>query len=337
LLRKIQRHSRQKKDAQDVENPMIRKAGRIIFAVLADYGIVVAFVAVFCALAISTSAFFTVRNQLNILDQAAQIGIIACAATLVIIAGGFDLSAGAIFAMSGVVAALIARDVGDPYLGMVVGITCGMLIGLGNGILVTVLRINTFVATLASGIVIRGLALVLTRGLLITVPDERFNWLGRGEIFGIRVTVLIFLGFALLMAIVLAHSRFGRYVYAVGDNAEAARLSGVRVNLIRIATFGISGLAAGLAGVIAASRIRTGQANVGEGLELMAIASVVIGGTSIMGGEGAVWRTLLGVLLLRLINNGFNIMNVEPFYQNIFQGLIILFAVAFDALRHRRT
>jgi ribose transport system permease protein len=316
---------------------MIRKAGRIIFAVLADYGIIVAFVAVFCALAISTNAFLTVRNQLNILDQAAQIGIIACAATLVIIAGGFDLSAGAIFAMSGVVAALIARDVGDPYLGMVVGITCGMLIGLGNGILVTVLRINTFVATLASGIVIRGLALVLTRGLLITVPDERFNWLGRGELFGIRVTVLIFLGFALLMAITLARSRFGRYVYAVGDNAEAARLSGIRVNLIRIATFGLSGLAAGIAGVIAASRIRTGQANVGEGLELMAIASVVIGGTSIMGGEGAVWRTLLGVLLLRLINNGFNIMNVEPFYQNIFQGLIILFAVAFDALRHRRT
>ena len=140
-----------------------------------------------------------------------------------------------------------------------------------------------------------------------------------------------------LTGLLLRRTTFGRAVFAVGDNPEAARLAGIRVHAVRIATFGLTGLAAALAGVVAASRIKTGEANVGEGLELIAIASVVIGGPASWGGEGAVWRTFLGVLLLRLVSNGFNILNVQPFYQDIFQGLIILFAVAVDALRHRRS
>lgn len=310
---------------------------RRLTSVLANYGILVAFIAVFAALALSTEAFLSVRNQLNILDQAAQIGIVATAVTVVIIGGGFDLSTGAIFALAGVVAALITNATGSPALGIVSGLISGGLLGIGNGVLVTVLKINTFVATLASGIVIRGLALVLTQGLLITVAHDGFAWLGRGRFLGIKITIFVFLGFVVLTGLLLRRTTFGRSVFAVGDNPEAARLAGIRVHAVRIATFGLTGLAAALAGVVAASRIKTGQANVGEGLELIAIASVVIGGTSIMGGEGAVWRTFLGVLLLRLVNNGFNILNVQPFYQDIFQGLIILFAVAVDALRHRRS
>ncbi|MBN8595433.1 MAG: ABC transporter permease [Anaerolineae bacterium] len=311
---------------------------------LLDYGVLFAFVALFLFLAFRAEAFLTVRNQLNILDQAHQIGLMALAVTVVIIAGGFDLSMGAIFAMSAVVAAFVARDLESvesfaaiaPYAGWVAGIITGTLFGLLNGVLVTVLRINTFVATLASGIVIRGLALIITQAEQVRVQDERFRDLARGGIGDINNTVFIWLGFAVILTLVLVRTRFGRHVFAAGDNPEAARLSGINVNLIRTITFGISGFAAGLAGVISASKFMKAQNDMGQGLELIAIASVVIGGTSIMGGEGAVWRTVLGVLLLRLIENGFNLINVNTFYQDVFQGLIILFAVALDAMRHRR-
>lgn len=317
---------------------------RSIAALLLDYGIVIAFAAFFILLSVQTESFLTPRNQLNILDQAHQIGLMAIAVTIVIIAGGFDLSMGAIFAMSGVVAAFVARDLGTvegfasaaPALGWLAGIVVGILFGLLNGVLVTFLQINTFVATLASGIVIRGLALIITQAEQVRVDDRAFQELARGTIGDIRYPVFIWLGFALLMTLLLTRTRFGRYVFAAGDNPEAARLSGINVNLVRTITFGISGFASGLAGVISASMFLKGQNDTGQGLELIAIAAVVIGGTSIMGGEGAIWRTVLGVLLLRLISNGFNLANVDTFYQDVFQGLIILLAVALDALRHRR-
>ena len=318
---------------------------RSITNFLLDYGIVIAFLVFFFLLAFSTEAFFTIRNQLNILDQAHQIGLIAIAGTIVIIAGGFDLSTGAIFAMSGVVAGLVARDwaaneflgTAAPYLGWIIGILTGTLLGLLNGVLVTFLRINTFVATLSSGLVFRGLALLITRADTVRVSNRTFNELARTNIFGVRTTIYIWLGLALILTFVLLRTQFGRYVFAAGDNPEAARLSGINVNLTRTLTFGISGLAAGIAGVISASKFLRAQSDNGQGLELISIAAVVVGGTSIMGGEGAIWRTLLGVMLLRLIENGFNLIQVENYYRSIFQGLIILFAVALDALRHRRS
>lgn len=303
--------------------------------ILREYGIVLAFLAVFITLSLLTPAFFTRRNMFNVFDQASQVGLIAIGATVTIIGGGFDLSSGAIFAIAGSTAAHLATQ-GFPVLGMIAGMLVGLLFGVMNGTLIAGFRINSFVATLASGLVIRGIAYVLTNGLLIQVNDPLFAFLGRGEILGAKVSVYFFFGFALLVGFLLSRTTFGRYVYALGGNPEAARLSGVRTGLIRVLTFTISGLSAGMAGVIAASRISTGQANVGQGIELSAIAAVVIGGTSIMGGEGAVWRTVLGVLLLQLISNGFNILNVSPFYQLIFQGGVILFAVALDAMRHRR-
>ncbi|MCY3945359.1 MAG: ABC transporter permease [Anaerolineaceae bacterium] len=321
------------------------RSARTISAFLLDYGIIIAVFLLYIVLSLQTNAFFSIRNQLNILDQAHQIGLIAVAATVVIIAGGFDLSTGAIFAMSGVIAAMVARDLGAheefataaPWLGWTAGLIAGTLLGLLNGVLVTFFRINTFVATLSSGIVFRGFALLITEAEMVRVSDSAFRELARGNILDVRHTVFIWLGFALALSFMLFRTRFGRYVFAAGDNPEAARLSGINVNLVRTITFGISGLAAGMAGVLSASKFLKAQNDSGQGLELISIAAVVIGGTSIMGGEGAVWRTVLGVMLLRLIENGFNLMNVEPFYQDIFQGLIILLAVALDALRHRRS
>jgi ribose transport system permease protein len=307
---------------------------RFDLSVLRDYGIVISFIVMFGVLSFASPAFLSTTNLLNILDQSAPVGIIACGATLVIIAGGFDLAAGAIFAITGVIAALVAVHV-DPALGLVSGAAVGIAFGLGNGFLVNVLRINAFIATLASSFMIRGLAALITGGFLIAVSDPSYQTLGRGELFGAKYSIFAFTAFVALTWFLLTRTTFGRYCFAVGGNPEAARLSGVRVGVIRSATFALSGLSAGIAGVIASSRISTGQADAGVGIEFSAIAAVVIGGTSIYGGQGAIWRTVLGVLLLALIGNGFNILNVDPFYQRIFEGGIIVLAVSIDALSRR--
>ncbi len=205
-----------------------------------------------------------------------------------------------------------------------------------NGLLVTIGRIQSFIATLATSIVIRGLALAITGGFVLGVTDSGFSAIGEYQFLGLPASGLLFLVFAALCWFALARTVFGRYLYAVGGNPEAARLSGIRVNLVRFATFAICGLGAGLAGMIDVSRVSSAQAGIGVGLELTAIAAVVIGGTSIAGGEGAIWRTLLGVLFLALVNNGFNLLGVNPIYQQMFQGGLIVLAIGLDAWTRRR-
>jgi ribose transport system permease protein len=307
-----------------------RVATRVDFGALRDYGIVISFVGLFIVLAFASSAFFTQANLLNILSQNAPVGLIACGGTLVLIGGGFDLSVGAIFALSGVVATEMATRVDIP-LAMVCGILIGVSCGICNGGLTTLGRINPFIATLSTQIMFRGLALAITGGLLVIVDAPEFASLGNNGLGSVKYSILLWLAFALLCGFLLQRTTFGRHVYAAGGNAEAARLSGVRVSLVRATTFAISGLSAGIAGVLVASRASTGQADAGIGLELTAIAAIVIGGTSIFGGAGAIWRTLLGVLLLALIGNGFNLLNVQAVYQQMFQGAIILVAVGIDA------
>ncbi len=300
-------------------------------ALARDYAIVVAFLALFAVLSLTSDVFLTWRNLFNILDQNAPIGIIAVGVTLVFIAGGFDVSVGAVYGISGVAAAELV-----PHLGAGGASAVGALLGLGfgivNGALATVARMNSFIVTLTSSIVIGGFALVMTSGFLITVTDPSFATVGSGSVWLVKYTVFVWLGFTLVCGFLLSRTIFGRYVYAVGGNQEAARLSGVRINLVRATTFAISGLAAGIAGVLVASRISTGQADAGGlSLAVLVIAAVVIGGTSILGGEGAIWRTILGVLLLALISNGFNLLGVDPIYQDIVRGGIIFVAVGLDA------
>ena len=309
---------------------------RIGIDTLWDYAVLLTFVVLFVALSIASPAFLTTRNLFNILDQSAPVGIIACAATLVIIAGGFDLSAGAIFALAGVMAANLANAT-NPTTGMLVALLMATGLGLFNGLLVSGFQINPFVATLATGMMIRGLAVVITSGFLVTVADERYTIIGREAFLGVKYSVWLFAAFAAICGFLLSRTKLGRHIYAVGGNAEAARLSGIRVGWVKALTFGISGFAAGLAGLIASSRVSTGQADAGSLIELTAIAAVVIGGTSIAGGEGAIWRTIVGILLLALIGNGFNMLRVEPFYQDIVKGAIIVVAVAVDAWSKRRS
>lgn len=241
------------------ERPLMRRAGdrmrRISFR---DLGILGFVVALFVALSVSSGAFLTKTNLLNIADQYAPLGVIACGMTLVIIAGGFDLSAGAVFAVAGVVAAKLAQTT-DPSLAILAGIASGFLLGVFNSLLITFGRVNTFIATLASSLVFRGIALLLTGGVLVTVTNADFTQLGRNQVLGVKFTIWVLLAVIVLTGVLLWRTRLGRYIYAAGGNAEAARLSGVNVDLVRSMTFAISGLCAGLAGVMSASRVNRAQ------------------------------------------------------------------------------
>jgi ribose transport system permease protein len=297
---------------------------------LREYAVVVSFLALFITLSLASDVFLTPQNLLNILDQWSDTGTIACGGTLVIIAGGFDLSVGSIFALSGVTAALTTLATGSPVVGWLAGIGVGALWGAVNGVGVTVGRINPFIVTLATSIIITGFALAFTHGNLVHVTTPGFEWLGRGKVLGLRVSILVFAAFAIALSYVLSRTIIGRYIYAVGGNAEAARLSGVPVGWVRAGTFALSGLSAGLGGALVASRVSTGEADTGQQVVLLAIAAIVLGGTSIFGGQGAIWRTVLGVLLFAMIGNGFNLLGIDAVFQQMAEGAIILVAVLFD-------
>ncbi len=299
------------------------------------YAVLIMIVVLMVALSFLSDSFLTARNLQNILNQNAPLAIMASAMTLVIIGGGFDLSVGSIFAVAGVSAAWVALNV-DPFVGLAIAPFIGLALGMMNGIVITSLNIHSFLATIATSMVFKGVAILITDGRLIPVRLAEFTWLGRDKVGGIFIAVIVFVVFALALTFVLTRTGFGRKVYAVGGNEEAAILSGVRTNRIKMATFAIAGMAAGLAAAISVSRISMGQPGAGIGMELQAIAAVILGGTSIYGGAGAVWRSVAGVLLLALINNGFNILNADPFYRDLTTGLIILAAVGISASGKRR-
>lgn len=295
-----------------------------------NYAVLVMIVLLTIALTSLSDSFLTVSNILNILNQNAPLAIMASAMTLVIIAGGFDLSVGAIFAVVAVCSAWVALHV-DPYLGLLIAPLVGLLLGLVNGIVITTLNVHSFLATIATSLIFKGVAVVVSNGRLIPVRMEEFTWLGRGKAGGVFLSIWVMIAFALLLTFILTRTSFGRKVLAVGGNADAAVLSGIRVDRIRVMTFALAGLAAGLAAALATSRISMGQASAGSGFELQAIAAVILGGTSIRGGVGAVWRSIAGVMLLALINNGFNILNADPFYRDLTTGLVILAAIGISA------
>ena len=209
--------------------------------------------------------------------------------------------------------------------------------GIGNGLLVTVGRVNAFIATLATAIIINGFGQVVTEGGLVSVEDPAFNTLGLGQLWGIGYPVYVWLAFVLACGFLLSRTAFGRHVYAAGGNPEAARLSGVRVGFVRASTFAISGLAAGIAGVILVTEVSTAQWNANTGIEFDAITAIVLGGTSLLGGEGAIWRSVLGAFFLQMIGNGFNLLGTTPQWQYVIKGLILAAAVSLDAWARRRS
>lgn len=293
-------------------------------------------IVLFVVLSITSASFLTWYNIRNILDQNAAIGVIACGETLVIISGSFDLSVGAIYAFAGLVSVLVANDIGT-VPGIVVALISGFGLGTANGILVVTGRVHSFIATLASQYVFNGLALVISGGLIVEATAPGFTGFGQGMGLGVNWLIWAFVGVAIITTILLTRTTWGRYVFASGGNAEASRLSGIRVGLIRGSVFAVSGTCAALAGVMAASQVGTAQAGNGTGLELAGIATTVLGGTSIFGGEGAIWRTVLGVLLLAMIGNGFDLLGLSATYQQIVEGVLIIVAVLIDVFTRQRS
>jgi ribose transport system permease protein len=272
--------------------------------------------------------FLTEFNISNVLRQNSMLGLVALGMTFVILTGGIDLSVGSLVAVAGVIAALLANR--GTLVAVSAAIAFTALLGLVNGFVISKARIQPFIATLAMMIAARGLALVYTgeQSVRAETATGSFSWLGRGAIGFVPVPVFILIIAYIVAALVLNHTRFGRHVYAVGDNEEAARLMGLNVNRVTIGVYTLSGALAGLAGVILASRLGTGQPVAGAGWELDAIAAVVVGGTLLTGGQGGVGSTLVGVLLLGVIFNLFNLEGrISPWWQLVLRGLILLVVV----------
>ena len=301
-----------------------------------DFGIVAVLLALVIALSVSSTSFRTLANVANMLNQMSWEGIAACGATLAIISGGFDLSQGAVYAFCAVLAVILAAHVGA-FGAFAIVLVAGFGFGAANGGVISYMRVNSFIATLASSYIIIGLGTVVTGGNVETTSVNGFMVMN-DTYGGLTIAAWVFFAVVLLSGGLLGFSRFGRGLYAIGGNPEAARLSGLSIPTYRILVFGISGLCAAAAGVIGASQ--TGSADPGTTVEqtlaLTAIAATVVGGTSIMGGQGAIWRAVVGTVILELINNGFVLLNLNPVYEDIVNGGLILLAVGVDQLLRSR-
>ncbi len=306
---------------------------------LRDYGIVVALVAIVVALSVSTDTFLTRSNLINLLDQCSVVGLLATGATVCIISGVFDLTASASLALSAIIGVQVVRLTSVP-VGFAAAVVAGAALGVITGTVVVRSGVNSFIGTLATSLVYRGVAVVVTAGSIVYPlrrQAEDFGMLTWPSLFGLTSATIVFVVVVVVIGLIVAATTFGRRVYAVGGNAEAARLSGIRVGAIHVAAYAISGVCSALAGLILASRAGSAQSSMATGMELSAIASAVIGGTSILGGEGAIWRGVVGAFLLTLIGNGFNLLGWDTTYQQVLQGCLILFAVTMDRLLRKRT
>jgi inositol transport system permease protein len=313
------------------------QASRARAAWLRRYGLVLALGLVCALLAAAKPTFFTAANLVNILRQVSINGLLAVGVTLVLLTGGVDLSLGSVVALSGVVAASLAQPGDGPVLfAVAAGIGAGLACGLVNGALVAYGRVAPFIATLGMMTAARGLALVWSGGRPVSNLVPGFTALG-GDWGRLPIPALLLAAVTLAVWVFLNRTRWGRHLYAVGSSAAAARAAGISVTGIRLFAYSLCGALAGLAGVVLAARITTGQPNAGIAYELDAIAAVVIGGTSLSDGVGGVGGTILGVLLLGVINSGLDQLNVSAYYQQIIKGAIIVGAVWLDQRSRRES
>ena len=283
-----------------------------------------------------TPHFLTVSNLLNVAEQAAIIAIVATGMTFVIITGGIDLSVGSVLAFAGVVMASVLHAGAPVPLALATALGTGLFCGLVNGALITAGRLPPFIATLGMMSVARGTALMFTEGRPVSGFSGSFRSLATGEVFGLPASVVIMIGVYVVAHFALTRTKLGRYTYAIGGNEEAALLSGVNVRLYKATVYGLSGALSGLAAVLLTARLNSAQPIAGMMYELDAIAATVIGGTSLLGGEGTVLGTLIGALIMAVLRNGLNILGVSSFVQQVVIGSVIIAAVLIDMWLKRR-
>ncbi len=303
---------------------------RRLAAFFRRYGMVVAFILLMGVLSFLSDSFLTLTNLLNVARQVSINAVLAAGMTFVILTGGIDLSVGSVLAIAGAIMAGVLST-GRPLLaGIAGGLAVGGVLGLINGLVITRGKVQPFIATLAMLTIGRGLTLVYTDGRPITGLPDTFVWLGAGEVLRLPVPVLIMAAVFLASFVILTQTVPGRYVYAIGGNEEAARLSGVNVTLYKTLVYVVSGVLSAASAVILTARLNSAQPTAGSGYELDAIAAVVLGGTTLAGGEGSIGGTLLGAVIIGVINNGLNLLNVSSFYQLVVKGIVILLAVLLD-------
>jgi len=290
----------------------------------------------FIVLTIASPNFFTTTNLSSVVRQTAVINIMALGMTMIIITGGIDLSVGAILAMGGLLGTMAMEKGFSIPAGVLVGILTGLACGLANGIMITGLRIQPFIVTLGTLGIFRGTTLIVSNGLPVHQIPPQFSYLGEGNLLGVPFVLWILVACAVFTHVLLEHTRLGRYTFAIGSNREAAVYAGIPVKFHTTAVYAIGGMLTGLAGMIEASRLMTGQPTAGQGYELQAIAAVVIGGGSLQGGEGSVMGTLVGAFIMGLLSNGSDLLGVSPYLQQAIIGAVIILAVTLDEVRKRR-
>ncbi|WP_413615274.1 ABC transporter permease [Halomonas cupida] len=287
----------------------------------------IGFIVVFAAMALINDNFLTSSNLFNLARQASIIAILAAGMSLAILTGGIDLSVGPVMALSGTVMAGLMVAGMPPSVAIIAGLLVGAAFGAINGAFVAFAGMPPIIVTLATMGIARGLALIYTGGYPISGLPAEFAFFGRGSLAGIEMPIIIMIAVFAIGYVLLSHTATGRYLYAIGGNEEATRLSGIRVSRYKMLVYVLSGTTAAIAGLILTSRLMSGQPNAGVGFELDAIAAVVLGGAAITGGRGMILGTLVGALLLGVLNNGLNLMGVSPYLQNVIKGCIILLAI----------
>ena len=316
------------------ENRRVDLAWRYGTAALRTYGIVLAFIILVVIVTYGNPAFLSDRNIFNMLSQWAPAGIMAVAMTFVILTGGFDLSVASGYSLCAVTAAAVGQHV-DPALAFLAAIAVGLVVGLVNGVLVAAIGINPFITTVGTGFVLGGLAFVVTKNAAFVVDNYDFGTLGAGRWHGFPYSGMLLLALMLIGGLILAKTIYGESVYAVGGNREASRLSGIRVRTVVGSTYVLSGLSMGVAGILTASQLNSAQANLDPAIIFDVLTIVVVGGTSLAGGFGSMWRTAVGLGIIATISNGFILLDISPFYQDIIKGSIIVGALALDVLARR--
>lgn len=304
--------------------------------VFSKYGIFLIFIAMVIAVSIITPAFLSSQNLINVVRQISFIGIVAMGVTMVIITTGIDLSSGSVIALVSVITASFAQGDHPLILALILGLGVGVLAGFINGTISAKGAIPPFIATLGMMIGARGLALLYSDGRPIGNLSESFLFIGQGEIAGIPVPILIFVIMGVISHLMLSKTKFGKYTYAIGGNEQAARICGINVDRYKIMIYTYAGFLSALAGIMLTSRISAGQPSMGVMYELDAIAAAVIGGTSLSGGIGTIPGTIIGALIIGVLNNSLDLMNVSSYWQQILKGIIIVSAVLIDSRKNKK-
>jgi ribose transport system permease protein len=307
---------------------------RAIFSRSLEYGLLIGFILLCGLLSLVSPVFLTPINLLNVALQASVVAILAFGQTFVILSAGIDLSVGSVLALAGAVMAM-QTDQHGVLLGVLAGLLVGALLGIINGVFVTRARVAPFIATLAMLAIARGLTYIYTQGSPIRVDQPAFTVFGQGTIGAVPIPVIMMVVVFVVCLVVLTQTRFGRYVFAIGSNPEVTRLAGIPIDRYVVAVYAISGLLAAVGGLILSGRLAAADPNAATGYELDVIAAVVIGGTSLFGGRGGVFGTLIGALIIAVVGNGMVLLNVNPFWTQAVKGGIILIAVLPDSLRRK--